>query len=412
MGAAASRLAMARQPRTEASCLAMARQPRTEASCLAMARQPRTEASCLAMAHREDQICYTFCMDTSHYRRFHDYDYSRGASLFITISTEPRRPCFGAVVNAQLVHTPLGKAVCEALENFPLFHPGFTIHGYVVMPDHVHFNLRIEPGMADPLKRLGLAIRGFKRYTTALALRDGAIAQQDASVRGCAQQEASGGRAQQEASILPCDGSSHGSLWQAGYHDHICVSRAFIEAVQRYMAGNPLKWEMQHNQPAFLRIREPLLSPRLDPGAYWRGVGNVSLLEAGRKIVSVRVSRRCGAAEHAEALRRLSVAINKGYALLSGFTSPGEHEVRDMALARPDAKLIVALPSRLAYGYKPDSRFLKPLFEGRCLIIAQGIEEVDFGRAACLDLNAEIAAIAKAGEGYATYWRPGAEPWI
>ena len=381
-------------------------------------------------------------MDKSHYRRFHGYDYSRGASLFITISTEPRRPCFGAVVKAQLVHTPLGKAVCEALENIPILHPGFSLHGYVVMPDHVHFNVRIEPGMAEPLKRLGLAIRGFKRYTAALALtleqgaepRDGVIARQegvggilpcDGSGDGAiARQEAaapillrdgSGAGAlsgQAAAPILPCDDPSHGSLWQAGYHDHICVSRAFIEAVQRYMAGNPLKWEMQHNQPAFLRIREPLFSPRLDPGAYWRGVGNVSLLDAGRKIVSVRVSRRCGAAERAEALRRLSAAIDKGYALLSGFTSPGEHEVRDMALARPDAQLIVALPSRLSYGYKPDSRFLKPLFEGRCLIIAQGIEEVDFGRSACLDLNAEIAAIAKAGEGYATYWRPGVEPWI
>ena len=379
-------------------------------------------------------------MDKSHYRRFHGYDYSRGASLFITISTEPRRPCFGAVVKAQLVHTPLGKAVCEALENFSIIHPGFTLHGYVVMPDHVHFNVRIEPGMADPLKRLGLAIRGFKRYTAALALtleqgadpqpRDEAIARQDAPVRGWARQDAPvRGWARQDARVRgwarrdgapsSCCAMAHradqlsaAQLWQAGYHDHICVSRAFIEAVQRYMAGNPLKWEMQHNQPAFLRIHEPLSSPRLDPGAYWRGVGNVSLLDAGRKIVSVRVSRRCGAAERAEALRRLSTAIDKGYALLSGFTSPGEHEVRDMALARPDAQFIVALPSRLAYGYKPDSRFLKPLFEGRCLIIAQGIEEVDFGRAACLDLNAEIAAIAKAGEGYATYWQPGVEPWL
>ena len=74
-----------------------------------------------------------------------------------------------AVVKAQLVHTPLGKAVCEALENFSIIHPGFSIRGYVVMQDHVHFNLRIEPGMAEPLKRLGLAIRGFKRYTAALA---------------------------------------------------------------------------------------------------------------------------------------------------------------------------------------------------------------------------------------------------
>ena len=35
-------------------------------------------------------VCHTSGMDKSHYRRFQGYDYTRGASLFITISTEPR----------------------------------------------------------------------------------------------------------------------------------------------------------------------------------------------------------------------------------------------------------------------------------------------------------------------------------
>ena len=34
-----------------------------------------------------------------HYRRYVGYDYSRGAVLFITISTEPRQRVFGDVVD-------------------------------------------------------------------------------------------------------------------------------------------------------------------------------------------------------------------------------------------------------------------------------------------------------------------------
>ena len=45
------------------------------------------------------------------YRRFYGYDYSRGAALFITIVTNPRRRLFGAIINAKLQKTPLGLAV-------------------------------------------------------------------------------------------------------------------------------------------------------------------------------------------------------------------------------------------------------------------------------------------------------------
>lgn len=31
----------------------------------------------------------------THYTRFHDYDYSRGAAMFLTFTLEPRRPLLG-----------------------------------------------------------------------------------------------------------------------------------------------------------------------------------------------------------------------------------------------------------------------------------------------------------------------------
>ena len=55
--------------------------------------------------------------------------------------------------------------------------------------------------------------------------------------------------------------------------------------------------------------------------------------------------------------------------------------------------------------YKPESAYVEVFLENRYLEIAKGNEEVEFGRAACLDLNGEIVKIATAGEGLAVYWR-------
>ena len=52
------------------------------------------------------------------YRRFKGWDYAKGASLFITIATEPRRALFGRIVNGALALSPLGEKVKEAVEKY------------------------------------------------------------------------------------------------------------------------------------------------------------------------------------------------------------------------------------------------------------------------------------------------------
>ena len=303
------------------------------------------------------------------YRRFPFYDYSRGAALFITISTSPRACLFGRVVEAKMELSPLGAEVLESLEAIPRFNPGFALHGHVVMPDHVHFNLWLPPGLSDPLKVLGAAIRRFKTWTATCARKRLGVA----------------------------------SLWQQGCHDRICTSERFIDSTERYIAYNPLKWELGKNQPAFLRIREPLDSPRLDPAEYWRGVGNVDLLDPSRKILSLRVSRKVR--DLSRLLSRMKDASRSGYTILSGFISPGEVAVRDMLLADPAGRLIRILPDRMALGHRPESRYLPAIQERRYLEIAEGNEPTEFTRAACLDLNAAIIHIATEGEGLAVYWK-------
>ena len=180
-----------------------------------------------------------------------------------------------------------------------------------------------------------------------------------------------------------------------------------IDSTERYIAYNPMKWELMYGAGGGLRVVEPLSSPRLDIGDYWKGVGNIALLSPDEKLVSLRVSREVATpAAIAAVVRRMESAVEKGYVIISGFISKGERAVRDMLARRRDAKFIRILPSCIPNRrFKPESVYIEPFAENRYLEIARGNDETEFGRRACLDLNAEIIEIATSAKGLALYWK-------
>ncbi|MBO4287173.1 MAG: hypothetical protein J5985_03285 [Kiritimatiellae bacterium] len=336
------------------------------------------------------------------YRRFKGWDYAKGASLFITIATAPRQPLFGKVVNGEVALSPLGGKVKEAIEAIPLLNRGILLFGHVVMPDHVHFNCALLPGLHEPLKMLGNAIRRFKNYTTKLAKHSLAI-----NVMGVANadmmRDVEGASSSDGRSAL----GQTSQLWQQGYHDYILISREMIDSTERYIAYNPLKWEVMYGTAHSLRVVEPLCSPRLSIGDYWKGVGNLALLDPDIKMVSLRVSREVVSPEAiSKVVKRFESAVDKGYVVISGFISKGERAVRDMLCRRRNARFIRMLPSCIPNRrFKPESVYVTPFAEGRCLEIGRGNDEVAFGRGICLDINAEIIEIATAGDGLSLYWK-------
>ena len=342
------------------------------------------------------------------YRRLKDWDYSRGASLFVTLSTSPRRALFGRVANGVMCLSPLGCIEEEALAAIPRFNPGLSLFGHVVMPDHVHFNVHIQAGLAQPLAVFGNAIRRFKNCVRAEARRRASAARPSPLGSAALSGAARPSPPSDTAFWASEDGrAALGQIWQQGCHDRLCLSRAFIDSSERYIAYNVAKWELMHNRPETLRIHEPLDSPRLDAQEYWKGVGNLALLDTQRKLLSLRVSRKVAApAAIAQVVERMECAVAQGYVIISGFISPGEKAVRDWLCANESACFIRMLPTRIpnTRAYKPESRYVSAFSSGRYLEIARGNEDVDFGRPACLDLNDEIVRIAKAGEGLAVYW--------
>ena len=330
------------------------------------------------------------------YRRFQGWDYSRGASPFITISTSPRRPIFGQVVGGEMKLSPLGEEALFSLESMPRYNPGLFLFGRVVMPDHIHFNCHIEAGLKEPLKFLGNAIRRFKNHISKVS---------SSAARTSGLQLATSGLSLLQGHCIPESPSCARAIWQQGYHDRLLPSEPIMKATERYIAYNPAKWELMKNSPAALRIKEPLDSPRLDPSEYWKGVGNTALLEESNKIVSLRISRKLSENQLKDVKKRINSAIEQGFTILSGFISPGEKLIRDTCCRNKNAKFIRILPSMMPLAYKPESAYVEALFENRYLEIAKGNGETEFDREVCLVLNDEIVKIATAGEGLAVYWR-------
>lgn len=308
-----------------------------------------------------------------YFRRYRGYDYTRGASLFVTIVTEPRAALFGRVVNAAVELSPLGQIVAESLQSMPQRVPGVALYGWVVMPDHIHCRVYLRAGFEKPLETLGAFFSRFKSYTTRRSW----------------------------------DHGHNGKLWQQGYHDRLCSTRPFIEAVERYIRYNPLKFELRYNHPEFLRICEPLDAVRLDAGTFWKGVGNERLLDADRRLLGLRVSRRLDDPNRiARVVSRCRDAAAAGYTVVSGFISPGEKAVREALLAMPSATLVQILPEAMPHDFVPDSLYLEAIRDRRVLIMAKGNEEVPFSRVLCEALNGDVVDIATAGQGLAVYWTP------
>jgi len=307
-----------------------------------------------------------------HYRRFKGYDYARGAVVFVTFAVAGRQPVFGRVgEGGRLEPSPVGLAAAETLAREAARPGGVELMKSVIMPDHVHLRLWLQPGLDQPLAKLAAFVRNFKRWAKWRGEQSGVV-----------------------------------FAWEEGYHDRLCLSREIIDLVDRYIENNPLKWFLMHGNPPPLKVVEPLDSPRFDPGEWWSGVGATGLLGEDRRLCAIRLSRRISASDHAAVVARLMRAVEKGYALMGTFISPCERAVA-AELERRALPMIKAVPDPLAMVYRPKGDETRQFAEGRlCLlsrVAAPGVSRYD----AWHGINDALAEIAAPGGGTSLYVAPG-----
>jgi putative transposase len=77
--------------------------------------------------------------------RLKEYDYSNAGYYFVTICVNDRKNYFGKIDNSKCVLNIYGKIVKQILEKIPVKYPYVELDYYVIMPNHIHIILIIDP---------------------------------------------------------------------------------------------------------------------------------------------------------------------------------------------------------------------------------------------------------------------------
>ncbi|MGB9593405.1 MAG: transposase, partial [Anaerolineae bacterium] len=88
-----------------------------------------------------------FDPDLHHRRsiRLRHWDYASAGAYFVTICVADRACVFGAVEDGQMRPNELGNLVTEYWRNLPRQFPTIRLDAFVVMPNHVHFVVWLNP---------------------------------------------------------------------------------------------------------------------------------------------------------------------------------------------------------------------------------------------------------------------------
>lgn len=140
--------------------------------------------------------------------RLQSYDYAANGWYFITICTKEKRHLFGKVVGNGLDRSDAGTIAEEHLLAIPMHFPNVQIQKYVIMPNHVHAIIAMEPastGRSRPSPTLSMVVGLYKSGVS-------------------------------RAVGYP--------VWQKSFYDHVIRNEADYRMICQYIENNPLKWEL------------------------------------------------------------------------------------------------------------------------------------------------------------------------
>ena len=148
--------------------------------------------------------------------RLTEYDYSTNGAYFVTICTHNRMKILSAIVGDGFpVPKPYGMIAEEFIRQIPVKYPTVMVDKYVIMPDHLHFLLRIDAddGTGNPSPTLGNVIGWYKyQVTKQINLR-----------------------------------ANHNGekIFQRSYYDHVIRNQQDYDEIWEYIENNPRKWYLQ-----------------------------------------------------------------------------------------------------------------------------------------------------------------------
>jgi len=170
--------------------------------------------------------------------RLKGYDYSSTGAYFVTICVHQRECLFGEVCDGGMLVNPCGSVVESIWGGLSERFSGIILDAHVIMPNHFHGIIIID-GVGAPLAAPEKYSESCKGAASG-APTVGSIVRVFKSLSAIA--------------VNRLLDRSERPLWQRNYHERIIRNDAELNAARKYIGENPLKWDMDTENPANLAV--------------------------------------------------------------------------------------------------------------------------------------------------------------
>ena len=155
------------------------------------------------------------------------YDYSQDGYYFITVVTNKRKTILGNIISGEFKSAEYGELTSKVFNDIPAHYPGVKLDDLILMPNHIHaiivinFDGSARPGQefVEGKNNYGLLSKIIKSFKYELTKQCKTYKLQKLE-------------------------------WQRSFYDHIIRDEKGYLRIKEYMKNNPLKWELDAENPA------------------------------------------------------------------------------------------------------------------------------------------------------------------
>ncbi len=155
--------------------------------------------------------------------RLKEWDYLNPWWYYITISTKNHCHFFGEISNGKMNSNKLGLIVEKYWEEIPKHYQNVEIDYYVVMPNHIHGIIIINPAVET-------------RHASSLQNKSITLSNIVGSFKSAVSKHAR-------------ENSNSNFVWQERFYDRIIRNEKELFNIRKYIEQNPMKWEFEKDKP-------------------------------------------------------------------------------------------------------------------------------------------------------------------
>lgn len=167
-------------------------------------------------------------------RRLKNYDYSQDGYYFVTICVDNKTEYFGEIINGKMILNEYGEIIKKQWLWLAEQYDYVKLDEWIVMLNHLHGILIIENNNIAPAVGAG---------------RDLPLQSQREKLQKIKPLSELVGAFKTTSSKLIHQHGLSEFQWQRNYYDHIIRNEKSLDKIRKYIVENPLKWELDRNNP-------------------------------------------------------------------------------------------------------------------------------------------------------------------